>query len=126
MAGEILNITDRAVERVGKLLGSRPDAAGIRIWIKETGCSGLSYQVDFVDEAKPGDDAIETAGGTLFIDPMAVMYILGSEMDYQEDKFFSGFQFTNPNETSRCGCGESFSVGGASDGDVLKDPVAAG
>lgn len=124
MAGEIISITPAAVDRIGALLSKRPEAAGIRVWIKETGCSGLSYQVDFVEEAKPGDDRVDTEGGAIFIDPMAVMYILGSEMDYQEDKFFSGFQFTNPNETSRCGCGESFSVGGDS-GSELKDPVPA-
>ena len=124
MAGEIITITDRAAERIGTLLANKPEAAGIRIWIKETGCSGLTYKVDFTEDAPAGADVVETPGGKVFIDPMAVMYILGSEMDFEEDKFFSGFMFKNPNETSRCGCGESFSVGG--EGSELKDPVPAG
>jgi len=122
MAGDIITLTDRAVARVGKLLEKRPEAAGVRVWIKEAGCSGLTYKVDFADEARPGDDVVETPGGKVFIDPKAVMYILGSEMDFEEDKFFAGFLFKNPNETSRCGCGESFSVGG----EPLKDPAPAG
>jgi iron-sulfur cluster assembly protein len=110
MAGSIITLTDRAVDRVRTLMEKRPEAAGLRVWIKESGCSGLSYKVDFADEAKPGDDVVETAGGKVYVDPKAVMYILGSEMDYQEDKFFSGFLFMNPNEKGRCGCGESFTV----------------
>jgi iron-sulfur cluster assembly protein len=110
MAGSIITLTDRAVDRVKTLMEKRPDAAGLRVWIKEAGCSGLSYKVDFADEAKPGDDVVETEGGKVYVDPKAVMYILGSQMDYQEDKFFSGFLFMNPNEKGRCGCGESFTV----------------
>lgn len=110
MAGSIITLTDRAVDRVRTLMEKRPEAAGLRVWIKEAGCSGLSYKVDFADEAKPGDDVVETEGGKVYVDPKAVMYILGSEMDYQEDKFFSGFLFMNPNEKGRCGCGESFTV----------------
>jgi iron-sulfur cluster assembly protein len=110
MAGSIITLTDRAVDRVKTLMEKRPDAAGLRVWIKEAGCSGLSYKVDFADEAKPGDDVVETEGGKVYVDPKAVMYILGSQMDYQEDKFFSGFLFMNPNEKGRCGCGESFHV----------------
>ncbi len=110
MAGSIITLTDRAVDRVRTLMAKRPDAAGLRVWIKEAGCSGLSYKVDFADEAKPGDDMVETEGGKVYVDPKAVMYILGSQMDYQEDKFFSGFLFMNPNEKGRCGCGESFTV----------------
>ena len=124
MAGDILTLTDAAQARVEKLMAMRPDAAGIRVWIKEAGCSGLTYQVDFADEEPQGYDLMETPGGKVFIDPKAIMYIIGATMDYQEDKFFSGFLFTNPNETDRCGCGESFSVGGAG-GETLKDPAPA-
>lgn len=110
MTNGVISLTDRAVERVKTLMETRPDAAGIRVWIKEAGCNGLAYQVDFTDEAVDGDDMMETPGGPIYIDPKAVMYILGSEMDYAEDKFFSGFLFKNPNEAGRCGCGESFTV----------------
>ena len=110
MAAGIITLTDRAVDRVKTLMAKRPDAAGLRVWIKESGCSGLSYKVDFTDEAKPGDDVVVTEGGKVYVDPKALMYILGSEMDYQEDRFFSGFLFMNRNEKGRCGCGESFTV----------------
>jgi iron-sulfur cluster assembly protein len=110
MAGSIITLTDRAVERVRTLMDKRPEAAGLRVWIKEAGCSGLSYKVDFADEPRPGDDVVETPAGKVYVDPKAVMYILGSQMDYQEDRFFSGFLFMNPNEKGRCGCGESFTV----------------
>ena len=110
MSTDIIKITDRAAERVQTLMAARPDAAGIRVWIKEGGCNGLSYQVDLAEEAVDGDDVVETPGGKVYIDPQAAMYILGAEMDFFEDKFYSGFLFKNPNETGRCGCGESFSA----------------
>ena len=110
MAGELITITDSAANRVKTLLDNKPEAVGLRVWIKEAGCSGLTYKVDLVEDEPEGDDVIETTGGKVYIDPKAVMYILGTEMDFAEDTFFSGFIFKNPNETSRCGCGESFSI----------------
>lgn len=110
MAGEIITLTERAVDRVGQLMEMNPDAAGLRIWIKEGGCNGLTYQVDLAEAEPVGDDVVETAQGKVFVDPKAAMYVLGSEMDFYQDKFYSGFLFKNPNESGRCGCGESFSV----------------
>ncbi|MBM85822.1 MAG: Fe-S cluster assembly scaffold SufA [Rhodospirillaceae bacterium] len=108
-----ITLTDAAAERVLALMDKSGDekVLGLRVGVKSKGCSGLSYFVEYATERKKFEDMVEEKGVTLFIDPTAVMFILGSEMDYQEDKMFSGFVFNNPNETSRCGCGESFTVG---------------
>jgi len=106
-----ISLTDAAAERVRAVLAQREQPAlGLRIGVKNRGCSGLSYTVDYADERKPFDEVIEDKGVTVLIDPGATMFLLGTEMDYVDDKFHSGFVFRNPNEKSRCGCGESFSV----------------
>ena len=108
----VLTLTDAAAEQARKLMGrADSQAIGLRVGIKTAGCSGLQYQVEFANEQKPFEDKIEDKGVTIFVDPAAVMFIIGSEMDWTEDKFTSSFTFTNPNETARCGCGESFTVG---------------
>ena len=108
----VLTLTDAAAEQARKLMGrADSQAIGLRVGIKTAGCSGLQYQVEFANEQKPFEDKIEYKGVTIFVDPAAVMFIIGSEMDWTEDKFTSSFTFTNPNETARCGCGESFTVG---------------
>lgn len=107
----ILTLTDAAAAQARKLMNKADSQAiGLRVGIKTAGCSGLQYQVEFANEQKPFEDKIEQKGVTIFIDPTAVMFIIGSEMDWTEDKFTSSFTFTNPNETARCGCGESFTV----------------
>ena len=107
----ILTLTDAAAAQARKLMGNADsEAIGLRVGIKTAGCSGLQYQVEFAKDQKPFEDKIEDKGVTIFIDPAAVMFIIGSEMDWAEDKFASSFTFTNPNETARCGCGESFTV----------------
>ena len=110
----ILTLTDAAADRVKRLMAAADgqDVLGLRVGVKTRGCSGLSYFVEYAKEQKKFEDVIEQKGVKIFIDPTATMFILGSEMDYQEDKFQSGFVFNNPNEASRCGCGESFSVQG--------------
>jgi iron-sulfur cluster assembly protein len=110
-----ISLTDRAAERVRRLMDKAGDeqVLGLRVGVKSKGCSGMSYFVEYATERKKFEDMVEEKGVTLFIDPTAVMFILGSTMDYKEDKYFSGFVFDNPNESSRCGCGESFSVGEA-------------
>ncbi|MEQ8654301.1 MAG: iron-sulfur cluster assembly accessory protein [Kiloniellales bacterium] len=112
MSAPIITLTDAAAERVRRLMNKASDDAvlGLRVGIKTRGCSGLSYFVEYAKDQKRFEDMIEDKGVKIFIDPTAVMFLLGSEMDYQEDKFQSGFTFTNPNEKSRCGCGESFNV----------------
>lgn len=108
-----IELTDAAAARARALMDRAGDdkVIGLRVGVKSKGCSGLSYFVEYATERKRFEDMVEDKGVTLFIDPTAVMFILGSRMDYKEDKMFSGFVFDNPNETARCGCGESFSVG---------------
>ncbi len=107
----MLNITEAAADKAKELLGkSDKKHIGFRIGVLQGGCSGLSYNVEFADDIKAGDEVVENKGITLIIDPAATLFLIGSEVDWQEDKFKSGFIFKNPNETSRCGCGESFSV----------------
>ncbi len=112
-----VTLTDAAAARVRTLIekSENEKVLGLRVGVKSRGCSGMSYFVEYATDQKKFEDKVEEKGVTLFIDPTAVMFILGSEMDYQEDRMFSGFVFNNPNETGRCGCGESFSV--ASDRD---------
>jgi iron-sulfur cluster assembly protein len=111
MTRDILTITEAAADRVKALLEGRGKPSyGIRIGVRYKGCSGLSYTLEFADEKGPYDDVIEAHGVTVLVDPKAVMFILGSHMDYVEDKLSSGFVFQNPNEKGKCGCGESFHV----------------
>ena len=108
---QILTLTDRARARVRHLVekADRP-VKGIRVSVTNKGCSGMAYDVRYVDDVVPMDEKVEYGDVTVYVDPYAVMFILGSEMDYQEDKLQSGFVFNNPNEKGRCGCGESFHV----------------
>ena len=106
-----ITLTAAAVERVRALLDKRgKPSAGIRIGVKTKGCSGLSYTLEFADQKGPMDEVVQQDGVTVLIDPKATMFVLGTEMDYVEEKLQSGFVFKNPNEKGRCGCGESFHV----------------
>ena len=107
----LITLTDAAADRVKQLMAkSEEPVLGLRVGISTKGCSGMSYVVEYAKEQRKLEDVVEDKGVKIFIDPTAVMFILGSEMDYVEDKFHSGFVFTNPNEKGRCGCGESFHV----------------
>jgi iron-sulfur cluster assembly protein len=107
----VITITPAAANRIRAIVAAAPKpVAGVRIGVKARGCSGMSYVVEYAEERRKFEDAIEIDGATVFVDPKAVMYLLGSEMDYGEGKMESGFSFKNPNEKGRCGCGESFSV----------------
>lgn len=111
MADRVLSLTPAAIERVRHLVTALGDgAAGIRVGVKTAGCSGLTYTIDFAREISPDEQVIETDGVKVVIDPKATMYLLGTEMDFVEDKLGAAFKFNNPNEAGRCGCGESFTV----------------
>ena len=106
-----ITLTEAAAERARQILARRDDPPlGLRLGIDSKGCSGLSYKIDYVDAVDPLDEVVEDKGVTIYIDPKAIMFLLGTEVDYAEDKFHSGFVFNNPLEKGRCGCGESFHV----------------
>ena len=107
----IVTLTDRAAERVKALMSrAEGDVIGLRVGVNSKGCSGLSYVVEYAHEKRQFEEEVELDGARILIDPAATMFLIGSEIDYREGKLESGFTFTNPNETARCGCGESFSV----------------
>ena len=104
-------LTPAAEARVARLMENAPAGAiGVKLSTPRRGCSGLAYSVDYVREAVPFDERIETPGGLFFIDAASVLYLVGSTMDWQEDDFTAGFVFQNPNAKGSCGCGESFTV----------------
>ena len=106
-----LTLTQNAVSRVKSLMNrAEEDVIGLRVGVSNKGCSGLSYVVDYARERKRFEEEITQDGVTILIDPAAVMFLIGSTIDYQEGKLQSGFVFENPNETGRCGCGESFTT----------------
>ena len=108
---KVMTLTDAAAERVKSII-ARADKpiAGLRVGVKNGGCAGMSYTMEYAESISPLDEVVEDKGVTVLIDPKATMFVLGTEMDYVEEKLKSGFVFTNPNEKGRCGCGESFHV----------------
>ena len=109
MKEEIVKLTEAAAERMKVIIAERgKPAAGIRLTVSSKGCSGMSYNLDYADEKISTDEIVQHRGITLFVDPKAVMFILGSEIDFVKDKLQSRFVFNNPQEKGRCGCGESF------------------
>lgn len=110
---QLMTLTDSAANHIKDLMSNAPEAekfSGLRVGVSATGCSGLSYSLEYAKEKGAMDLVIEDKGVKLFIDPKAQLYIAGMEMDYYEDKFESGFTFNNPNATGHCGCGKSFKV----------------
>ena len=111
MTKQIITLSDNAAKRIKEIMSkAENNALGVRIGVKSGGCAGMSYIMEYTKEINPSDEKIEEKGVKLFVDPGAIMYLLGTEMDYKTDKFSSQFVFKNPNETERCGCGESFKV----------------
>jgi len=108
MGFEVMTMTDTAAARVKAIVeNSGSDAKGVRVGIKKGGCAGMEYTIDLVSEPNPKDDLIEHDGARVWVEPSAVLYLLGTEMGFETTTLRSGFTFTNPNQTSACGCGES-------------------
>ncbi len=102
---------EKAAERIQEILSNdKNNSIGVRVGVKSGGCAGMSYIMEYAKEINPSDEVIEDRGVKVFIDPGAIMYLLGTEMDYKKEEFSSNFVFKNPNESERCGCGESFKV----------------
>ena len=105
----IIKLTDNAALRIKEIMSNaEKNSLGVRISVKAGGCAGMSYVMEYTKELNPNDEVIEDKGVKVFVDPGAVMYLLGTEMDYKIEELSSSFVFNNPNETERCGCGESF------------------
>jgi iron-sulfur cluster assembly protein len=106
-----ITVTPAAERRIAELLAGAPGpVAGVRLSTPRRGCSGLSYAIDYVEAPRPGDEAVPTPAGILYVDGASLLYLIGSVMDWKEDDFSAGFIFTNPNASGTCGCGESFTV----------------
>ena len=111
MSNDILKISDRAAKQIQKIINeANVNVLGVKVGVDKTGCSGYAYKLDYAVEEELGLDIIETKGVKVFIEPSAVMFLIGSEMDYTTDQLSSRFIFHNPNEKSTCGCGESFNI----------------
>ena len=111
MSEQVIKLSDNAANRIKEIMSKADNTAiGVRVGVKSGGCAGMSYMMEYAKEVKKNEEVIEDKGVKVFIDANAVMYLLGTEMDYKKDKFSSLFVFKNPNETERCGCGESFKV----------------
>jgi len=112
---QVMTLTDRAAERINAILASKgTGGAGVRIGVKKGGCAGMEYTMEWAGERQPHDEVVEHNGARVLIDPKAVMYLLGAEMDYRVDKLAAQFVFSNPNQSSACGCGESVNLTPAS------------
>ena len=111
MSPQVLSLTQAAIDRIKHLVATQGNGApGIQIGVRTAGCSGMSYTIDFVERIADNAELVEAGGVKVVIDPEAVMYLVGTEMDFVEDKLGSAFKFKNPNEAGRCGCGESFTI----------------
>jgi iron-sulfur cluster assembly protein len=108
---QVMSLTDAAADRVREIIANadRP-VEGIRVGVTKGGCAGMSYKVEYADAPKPGDEVVEDKGVRVLIDPTAVLFLLGTQMDYKVDKLTAQFVFNNPNQTSACGCGESVAL----------------
>ena len=118
---QVMRLTETAAARIKDIL-DRADQpiAGVRVGVKNGGCAGMSYTMEYAERANPTDEVVDDKGVRLLIDPKAVLFLLGTEMDFKVDKLSSGFVFNNPNQISACGCGESVALTPAKDAEPLE------
>ncbi|WP_029031386.1 Fe-S cluster assembly scaffold SufA [Salinarimonas rosea] len=113
---KVVTLTDAAAERIKTIVGKSgkgetgKPVEGLRVGVKNGGCAGMSYVMDLVESPLPGDEVVEDKGAKVFVDPKAVLFLLGTQMDFKVDKLSAQFVFNNPNQTSACGCGESVAL----------------
>lgn len=108
---KVVTLTDKAADRIKAIVANADKpAAGLRVGVKNGGCAGMSYVMEMAESALPGDEVVEDKGAKVFVDPKAVLFLLGTEMDFKVDKLSAQFVFNNPNQTSACGCGESVAL----------------
>lgn len=111
MQKKIISLSNKAIEKITSIMASKSEKPlGLRVSLKTKGCSGLSWSLDFIEEANKFDEHMVESGINIYIDPKAVLFVLGSTIDYVQTDLEEGFMFNNPNEKGRCGCGESFTV----------------
>ena len=111
MSEQVIKLSINAAERIKEIMSKAEDKAiGVRVGVKSGGCAGMSYVMEYAKDIKPNEEVVEEKGVKVLIAPSAIIYLLGTEMDYKKEKFSSQFVFKNPNETERCGCGESFKI----------------
>ena len=111
MSEPVIRLSNNAATRIKEIMSlADKKTLGVRIGVKSGGCAGMSYIMEYAKDIKPNEEIIEDKGVKVLIDPKAIMYLLGTEMDYKKEDFSSQFIFKNPNETERCGCGESFKI----------------
>ena len=107
---KVLSLTDAAADRVRHIMAGKPDVAGLKIGVKKGGCAGMEYTISWAENIAKFDEVVEDKGVKVIIDPAAVLYLLGTEMDWKVDKLSAQFVFNNPNQKSSCGCGESVNL----------------
>jgi len=113
---QVMRLTDAAADRIKAIMAKTDKPiAGVRVGVKNGGCAGMSYTMEYAEAANKFDEVVEDKGVKLLIDPKAVLFLLGTEMDFKVDKLSSTFVFNNPNQTSACGCGESVQLTPAAD-----------
>ena len=108
---QVITLSDNAANRIKEIMSKDQNKSiGVRVGVKSGGCAGMSYVMEYAKKTNPNDEIIEEKGVKVLIDPKVIMYLLGTEMDYKKEELSSSFIFKNPNETERCGCGESFKI----------------
>jgi iron-sulfur cluster assembly protein len=105
-----ITLTQKAADHIDRYLKKRGTGIGLRLGVRNTGCSGMAYKIEYVDQAQPDDILVESMGVKVFIDPQSLSYLDGTRLDYSREGLNEGFKFANPNEKGTCGCGESFTV----------------